>query len=528
MKEFQIIGPPGTGKTTFLSKQISHSVEEFGYENVIVTSLTRTAAAEIASKDIPIPDSNVGTLHSFCFRELGYPDIAEKYIGGWNRDNPDIRLSEISENGDDLMGSSGSDNSRDRIFQSINIKRAYMIPEERWLRSEREFFVRWKAWKNKSGFYDFTDLIEEGLRNLPAPDKKVLIADEVQDYSRLEMALLRKWGEAENMEKFIIAGDSDQLLYEWRGADPDLFKQEWVNESNRRILSQSYRIPKIIHDVAKNWIEQIAGREKIDYLPKEGDSGAVKKIDVNLSTISRLQEEIESYLEHGKKIMFLTTCGYMLIPVMEFLRKSGFLYYNPYRISRGDWNPVSRNGVSTLQRVKTLLYPNEDGYYSFYDVRIITEHWKAKELFKTGMKKKLHEGRLDENCIFDEYSYGTYLNEKGQEILYTKDLDKYKEAIIPSKIKSYEYPIQIAKMRGKSSLFEIPSIIIGTIHSVKGGEADVVYLFPDLSRLAAKNWQSQRGRDSIIRTFYVGMTRAREELKLCKPKDSCHVRWKGV
>jgi superfamily I DNA/RNA helicase len=58
-----------------------------------------------------------------------------------------------------------------------------------------------------------------------------------------------------------------------------------------------------------------------------------------------------------------------------------------------------------------------------------------------------------------------------------------------------------------------PRVTVGTIHSVKGGEADVVYLFPDLSRAA---WQqmrnSQEGMDSAVRVGYVGATRAREQL----------------
>jgi superfamily I DNA/RNA helicase len=57
----------------------------------------------------------------------------------------------------------------------------------------------------------------------------------------------------------------------------------------------------------------------------------------------------------------------------------------------------------------------------------------------------------------------------------------------------------------------------GTIHSVKGGEADAVFLFPDLSRsgdLAYRRYGADR--DSVIRLFYVGMTRARKSLYLCQ------------
>jgi ATP-dependent exoDNAse (exonuclease V) beta subunit len=52
------------------------------------------------------------------------------------------------------------------------------------------------------------------------------------------------------------------------------------------------------------------------------------------------------------------------------------------------------------------------------------------------------------------------------------------------------------------------------VHSVKGGEAAAVILYPDLSRAAMMEYQ--KDPDSVIRTFYVGMTRARESLYICR------------
>src|SRR5205823_14468766 len=73
-----------------------------------------------------------------------------------------------------------------------------------------------------------------------------------------------------------------------------------------------------------------------------------------------------------------------------------------------------------------------------------------------------------------------------------------------------QFPVAVALAGGPRALEEPPRVIVGTIHSVKGGEADVVFLFPDLS--AAGDAAYQRNgptRDAVIRLFYVGMTRAR-------------------
>jgi superfamily I DNA/RNA helicase len=63
--------------------------------------------------------------------------------------------------------------------------------------------------------------------------------------------------------------------------------------------------------------------------------------------------------------------------------------------------------------------------------------------------------------------------------------------------------------------------VVGTVHSVKGGEADVVYLFPDLSAAGDAQYSLPgRPRDSVIRVFYVGATRARETLYICQSETA--------
>ena len=80
-----------------------------------------------------------------------------------------------------------------------------------------------------------------------------------------------------------------------------------------------------------------------------------------------------------------------------------------------------------------------------------------------------------------------------------------------------KYPADIAAKRGQQGLLHTPRVVVGTIHSVKGGQADVVYLFPDLSQAA--DGQCGRGgamRDSVVRLFYVGAIRAYEQSHVCQ------------
>jgi superfamily I DNA/RNA helicase len=84
-----------------------------------------------------------------------------------------------------------------------------------------------------------------------------------------------------------------------------------------------------------------------------------------------------------------------------------------------------------------------------------------------------------------------------------------------------QFPTDIAATWGPQALLDRPQVIVGTIHSVKGGEADVVILFPDLSQAGDAAYQRYGPpRDAVIRMFYVGMTRARESLFLADRASS--------
>ena len=64
----------------------------------------------------------------------------------------------------------------------------------------------------------------------------------------------------------------------------------------------------------------------------------------------------------------------------------------------------------------------------------------------------------------------------------------------------------------------IPKIIIGTIHSVKGGECEVVHVFPDLSKAGYDELFTDP--DKLHRLFYTAVTRARDAIVMHLPGDS--------
>ena len=53
--EYRIFGAPGCGKTTNITRQVKRAVEKHGADAVLVTSYSRTAAAELAAANPSIP-----------------------------------------------------------------------------------------------------------------------------------------------------------------------------------------------------------------------------------------------------------------------------------------------------------------------------------------------------------------------------------------------------------------------------------------------------------------------------------------
>ncbi len=75
--------------------------------------------------------------------------------------------------------------------------------------------------------------------------------------------------------------------------------------------------------------------------------------------------------------------------------------------------------------------------------------------------------------------------------------------------------VRVIDKCGKAALTAPPRLVVGTIHSVKGGESDVVYMFPDVSRSGAYQLETRANRLEVKRQFYVAMSRAKETLVVC-------------
>ena len=159
-------------------------------------------------------------------------------------------------------------------------------------------------------FLDFTDLIERLFLDFGGPPRAAaaLFLDEVQDFSPLELGLARKWGQS--MARLVLGGDDDQAIYTWRGATADAFLRPAIPAEQKRVLSQSYRLPRAVHRVTSRWIEQLSRREHKTYEPRnfEGEVSSTACL-WTWKYPDLLVEELERSLSAGKTVAILASCA---------------------------------------------------------------------------------------------------------------------------------------------------------------------------------------------------------------------------
>lgn len=528
-REIRYFGPPGCGKTTTIKGLVIEKCKEYGSESILIACFTKTAAREVAGRHLPIDDQQIGTLHAHTFRALDRPKLVNKAaLEEWNRQYPSrpfadgFKALDLDDPYKDQ--DPGQLQQGDTLLQSLNRYRGLLTPRETWPLSLQSFHEDWTAFKNSLDLLDFSDLIEICyFEKVPIPrGARVFFLDEVQDFSPLELALARQWGET--CDEFYIAGDDDQCLYAFKGATPEAFLNPPLPPEQVRVLNQSYRVPRAVHALACGWVEQLSTRQPKLYRPRDFE-GTVDRLPITYKYLASLHEPLRAWLKAGKTVALLASCSYMVDPVKHQLRAWGIPYHNPWRRTRGDWNPLlgKQDSVSAAQRVLSYLRPSRnDGWWTYKELWDWAGIIEADPIFAHGAKTAIRRKAEDELTSLlpvETRDLDAWIADAAApQAAISGDLAWYQAHLLKSAQKPIAYACAIVEACGVEALTKVPQTIIGTIHSVKGGEADIVILFPDLSRAGFEEWcRPGPSRDSIVRMVYVGITRAKESLYLADP-----------
>ncbi len=326
---------------------------------------------------------------------------------------------------------------------------------------------------NKEQFDDVVQTAVDMINNDEVEKSKitktVIVIDEAQDMDATNYKLIEALLEKNENLKIIAVGDDDQNIYEFRESNSKYMGLLISNhEAKRYELLQNYRSVNKIVNFANLYSQKITQRLKtnpiVSMWKEEGVCAIVKHKSENM------EEAIVKHIfnrSDRKNIAVLTNTNNEALKVMGVLLKynipakliqsnDGFELYNLAEIR------------SFLKSISTTPTP------------IVSENdWMAA---KVSLKKTYKNSSILLNILNILEIF-----EKMHDKYYLSDFIEY--------VKEAKY---------ENFLFDSTNkIVVSTIHKAKGHEFDSVYILAN---------QPNMNVDSEIRKYYVGITRAKNEL----------------
>ncbi len=492
---FRIFGPPGTGKTTTLLNMVEQTLDKgISPSQVGFFAFTRKAANEAkerAAKRFDLdPDKDLPyfrTIHSLAYRLMSVKET--ELMGSQNYKELSqaigFNLSSSASN-DENVSFKATDHP---ILQLINLSKTKKTTlEHEYNHSNVNFTwmeVKYVAdsyanYKSTFGLMDFTDLIIRFANEADylMPRLKICFLDEAQDLSPLQWEIAHKLDE--KSERMYVAGDDDQAIYRWAGADVDHF----INlPGGAEVLEQSYRVPAAIHALAEKIASRIQNRFPKVYRPRQEQGQILRVPDIRTIDMSE------------GNWLIMAQARYMLYDIQQELKNGGYLFETQAgRRSIPEKMSLAINGWETMRKGKAIPFGAVQAIYGYM----------------TGNGVRIKRGHknvaADDEDMFDlkqlqEY-YGLLATD---EMIWHEAMDR-----IPDADRAYI----TALLRRGEKFNAKPRIRLSTIHGTKGGEAENVVIMPDLTAAAM-----EEGGDDLHRVFYVGVTRTLKNLYILEPDD---------
>ena len=552
MKKIRIAGPPGTGKTTFLVETFYNSIQDYSIADILVISHTRAAANHIrdeilSTKNIELYqkkykkevfykvtaaksalNENVSTIHKYCKDQLkvskdnvfevnDYNNLINseplfnkhtktktfKHIQALLKQHPFFKFFNFAR---DTVGKTKEDliSYHRRLTYEERKEFKYTLPE---LLNLATLYTEYKTDINLHSrvgdVLDFTDMIEYYCERANDPFIKVLIVDEAQDSSVVQRQAEVKM--SKNCDFFYKAGDPDQAIFEFSGADPKSFHLEFAKPEVE--LKEGYRCPRVINEYCKKIIQPIwkkfqyqrvwLPREELD---KEGKrNGVVAEGEIyglnNLKTSPYLKILIQK-LKSTKETFIFTHRAGKADNVLEFLKDQGM--------------PMDFLGESYPFKYPKAQIKNHREFSNFVVGEKLTLS-SIKKIFKEIDFKYLGFKYSEDNMdLINPGSYTMdYFIKNNYLISDVKKTTNFQEINKPFSFKMQDY---IKKIVDNDRDLDGPKIFVANIHKIKGLEYDNVILDQKLTR--------PEPSFTKIRLKFVACSRAKKSLFLIKSSNN--------
>ena len=497
-KSMTIFGPPGTGKTTRLINLVQEALES-GTDPARVGFMSFSKKATTEARDRAIEKLQVNakdlvwfrTLHSMAFRQLGLRreqvldggdlNALSKILGLPMTSSQNIRMDE------GLLFTPGQAKG-DEYYNMYNLSRATgqtlgavfnqtFSDNMLYFRELEHVVSAIEEYKQETKKVDFVDMIERFIENGECPSFDLLIVDEAQDLVPLQWRMIHEVI-VPRSDRVVFAGDDDQCIFSWMGVKVDNFLS---SSEHKQVLDKSYRVPKKIHQFANNVVSRLSIRQDKDWMPTDEEGDITFNYELGDIDMSK-----------GEWLILART-NFIANRIANKLRDMGYLFWKDNR-----WSISSRilESIETWLKLQKGESLSGDDLKAFAKMAVASDRYLSKACRRKISGLESH-GLYDLNYLTVFCGMAAGKDDPWYDVIRIRDID-------------YAYITSVRRM-GESILnVSKPRIEVSTIHRAKGGEADNVVLFTETS----PKIQKFSTVDEEIRTFYVGITRARKTLHI--------------
>jgi DNA helicase-2/ATP-dependent DNA helicase PcrA len=566
----RLFGGPGSGKTTALLDRVEQLLDEnddVEVRDILVVSYTRAAAAEIRERLAERLDmtpralrGNVSTMHAkaydllnlsrgdvvgesdkeeFC-EEFGI-EYEDEYEGSRRRSARSTTLgNKVIATSQWLQRTSRDVGDWYDVPFQWNDEEVRLPPDidenaqtgnkytPTWPSDDDRLDIPeairgWRTYKGDNGLVGFADMLERVRQRSLLPNVDYLVIDEFQDITTLQYKVYEEW--RPHMERVLIAGDDDQVVYAWQGADPDLLLDEDVDDDV--ILPNSYRLPSRILNVVNKEVQHIEKRQDKDLEPrKEGGSVEGVQHPSMLDVVRNVRGTVEE--TEDDTVMVLFRARYQMFQFIDEFIGEGI----PFQCLTDQrmWTDRLQQYVDAIEAL------DNDEPINGLQARRLAD-MLADSAFGTGERDDFFD-ELDEREEAADVEDIVNLEIEAETVREYAPFapDPRSAADMLRKVTNFQERTVGAYFTGDYQGMDSSRVRLGTIHSAKGREADHVFVSTDLTekvveQMAAtvqQNGQEVPGGDEFTkhtspvptltdnerRVFYVGMSRARERLVL--------------
>jgi len=530
---------PGTGKTRTL---VSHLLSLLKTRRIKPSRITAVTFTNQAAKE----------MRERIQRELGKTRIAgQLQIGTFHS----IALKYLKEHGMEFS-LAGDMETRDiagrvteefhlnmRTTQFLAMVSHYKTGLKQEMSEYESAFKAYQKYLKDMKAMDFDDLLLEALRLAEAgmdPDAgafSYLMVDEFQDISPLQYRLIQAWNR--NGRELFVIGDPDQAIYGFRGADAECFDKLYKDflQVRRITLTENYRSASGIVFLASKVIAGNPGdrRELRPTLPK----GAPIKL---LTADNELSEAISVAKEINRLAGGIGMLEAQEIFIKEEGRARSFddiaVLYRTHRQAELLEHCLKKEGIPYVVagRDSFLTEPEVQGTVCFFKsiqspdsvlpgqaaLRLL---WNLEE---SGMAEMIYRNMAEKYTPFLK-------RKKPRKILeeWMEDLDLKKNAAMQKLCgmavfyrtmgaftEALDMGIESDLKRAGAKQYTSGAVTLMTLHGSKGLEFPAVIICGvGKGILPLENESYSANIEEERRLFYVGITRAREELVLTASKE---------